>query len=259
MCRLLLISDTTEDLAFRQAVLTHMMTIATADGDQTDGWGITDGIYAARASWSFLRQGANAIHEFRNADRMMLGHVRKASRGTSITPNEAHPFRFDNHAAPFWLAHNGYVNETGSSANNEPNSDTYRVGRRLETLLGGQLITTDVLTDWACEFGHRSEYAFMIMQGDTAHVIRGQRPMSYMQFGKGCIFATHRLILENLVEFLRYWDRKIAPEIVDLEENTIATVVANEQPMLQAWGARNKPERRAWFLRYADQWERQEV
>lgn len=258
MCRLLMLTDTTENIRFRQMLFAHLMTLAAADEAQTDGWGVTDGVTAARAGWTFLRRGINHVRRLQG-DGILLGHVRKASRGTSITSNEAHPFRYENNGRPFWLAHNGYITGTGGPLKDEPDSDTYRVGKRLEKALGGGAIDGDVLTDWANQFGYGSEYAFMMLQDGVGHIIRGQRPMAYMQIGRGYFFATKPELLENLATFIAFWAPWYEPQITEVEPMTYIRVRINEPLEAYKLEAKNLAARKPLWLQFnGKEWQNKE-
>lgn len=172
----------------------QLMLRSQADGDQSYGAGVTDGINMYKSGLSYTAVGDFWLDDL-DPTRMWMGHVRKPSKGTAAASTIAsHPFYFPNGII---AAHNGYIADTGEAGKDEPNVDSFRALKQLATAVGNGEITVPLLNTWIESFGPGSEWAFMIYHHDTLFVVRGIRPMYYTSQSGGVIFSTSPDVLYN--------------------------------------------------------------
>lgn len=204
MCRLVASTDTKHAEAVRRMVFHQLMLYSQADGNQYNGSGVTDGVTGRKSPFPYADFGIDWLqHLAPNA--IWHGHVRRASRDTSLSTNEAHPFYFRLHdGSRLFASHNGGVYGFNARINGDPDVDSFRAFKELVRLLDNaksETITTEIVNQWIDKFDVGSEWTFMLTHKGLLHILRGNREMYAASFGNGYLFNTSKTVLMNLANW----------------------------------------------------------
>ena len=226
MCRLSGFTARDLDPAMKRLFWHQLMLVSNAEG-QFDGTGMTDGELLLKCELPFSNFGADWVSQLRH-DAIWVGHVRSASPNTAHTVLEAHPFVFDVGDTRLFAAHNGGIKGMPAASVGEPKVDSYQAFKLLIALLQEQRdFTPELINTWVSKFGVGSEWAFMFHYQDKLTIVRGVRPMCYMEFNDGIMFNTSYNVLLHMKEWVRlYWGKNYRigkiTEIADYQMTTLA-------------------------------------
>lgn len=203
MCRMIALTATLPDNMI-VPLMDRAMLLMGAEY-QRDGWGISfngdiwkgAGPYGAHSAW--MKRTAPG--------HLMIGHVRNASIGTSITTAEAQPFRFPS----FIGTHNGYFEDWRKSLAGYPNSDSFRGFSYLDDMIieqnipADQPLTPELINDWITnKFYRNTTFACFILRQDRLYVFRNrERDMFCSRVGRGYLLCTSVNVLYMLTKFMK--------------------------------------------------------
>ena len=185
------------------AIVNQAMLLQMAE-DQKHGWGISDGLgiwkgagpYGHKLDWM----------SYIDTTKVILGHVRYASKHTRLTDEEAHPFRFDKLVA----MHNGQFDAHNLMPQYKwqtPVSDSYWAFSRLMSVAqktGDADYNEPTLSRWLSGFYENSSFAVMLLKNNVLRVFREpSRKLYYCTIKNGYLIMTSRTALAAVREFAR--------------------------------------------------------
>lgn len=231
MCRLFASTDTNIPGPMRKLFFNQLAIYAQADGNHGDGAGVTDGTTVRKSAYPYTALGLQFLSDMRE-DTVWLGHVRKKSPGTELTPFAAHPFKFTRpNGSAIYAAHNGTLYGY-DGVESKINSDSYKAFQQLVTELGDAPITAKIIDTWTSTFDPGSEWTFMFTEdGADLTIAVGHRDMCSLAFGNGQLFCTSGLALENLSEWAgTFWPKsyKFGKKIVRAPKFTLIRAKVGE-------------------------------
>jgi hypothetical protein len=224
MCRMMAITDSHFARPYRELILDQLMLASFSDGYQDSGCGVSDGHEIRKAAQPYLVVGP-MWHRSLADNSIWMGHVRRASRGTWLTPHEAHPFMFPLADGSTLIAqHNGFINGFDKRVAGEPNVDSYRAFKLLaELVTERRTINADLINSWISNFGEGSEWTFMLQHHGDLYIARGDRPMHFMSLGNGHVFATSIDVLLYVKNWIRsFWPHFKPGKITAIAQYTFA-------------------------------------
>lgn len=226
MCRLTLYTDTT--YAERLSWIDRLLLMAQADGDQSDGCGISNGQYTYKTATEYANTipGWMTVDDFKTADRI-LAHVRKASAYTGKTDREAHPYNFVVRDSPFVAAHNGYINGTGAHVyqSQNPDTDSWRAFSRLAGIVEREgVLDAAVMREWLSEYQDTSLIAIMVLWNGASYIFRHNKPLHYAVIGDGYLVHTSPMVLARFKNYLSLVHKVEIGAVAEVPENTLVTI-----------------------------------
>lgn len=236
MCRLVAVSSHFQNSGNKVLLFDMLMARAQADQNQIGGAGITDGKNIVKSGDQYSYGTYDGwYHGNFDGSRAWMGHVRKPSSGVAKPSNEAaHPFHFPD--TGLIGAHNGFITQAVPSAPEDgiPYVDSYYTFAALNALLKKHgKVTKDVLNEWIGGMGPGSEYTFMFYYADELWVLRGIRPMYYVNLNGGRVYCTSTEAIHSVISFTSaLWGKGVfdwGNTILTMQENVAYNVTRSMQ------------------------------
>lgn len=207
MCRLCAVTATDQD-SFVIDVLDRMMLVSEGEGINDDGCGVSNGteLYKSILPYSHTLLGLFNKERFLTAERILLGHVRKASTLTARTRDESHPYEFlIKGSRMLHAAHNGWITPTGTHKHGTPDTDSWRAFNSLVEMLEDSEtgdLTSEIMEQWLSQYEDRSQIGLLLLYDGVLHVFRHNKPLHAMAFGNGYLINTSKQVLIVMAAWL---------------------------------------------------------
>jgi hypothetical protein len=206
-------------------VFQTVMTASLMDDRQFDGAGYTDGHIVVKTARTYNSLDPALLTRL-DHERNWVGHVRKASAGTALVHEAAHPYVFKTGDHNLYFVHNGFIPGPSTFAANEVNTDSWRECRNLvRSIPNGADLTAEKLISWLRGLGDRAEFAFALKYKNETILVRGNRKLYTSTVKSGdhdaTLVNTSQDVLEQAGKVLRPLHGIEVGNIVELSEHTV--------------------------------------
>lgn len=202
MCRLLLKTNKVAlDAGMGVMLFETLLMRSLGDDNQAFGTGVSDGRQVYKSGRSALSLPLVTWIQDLDVKETWFAHLRKPSRGVeSASTRAAHPFLFKD--TGLIGAHNGFVaNVLPDVEGDDPYVDSFYALKRLnDELVKGTPLSASLVNAWIEQFGPGSEFTMMLMYKHSAYIVRGVRPMYYIDLNGGRIYATSLPAILSTIE-----------------------------------------------------------
>lgn len=221
MCRLCALTDTTLPPDLRISWFDRMLLMSQADDSQEHAWGVSNGttIYKDAGAYTAAPPVWTADATFEQ--KMLLGHVRKASPATGRGCEEAHPYVFDINGESLTCAHNGWFGGTNTHMAGTPDTDSWRAFNNLATLLRRTNDLKAVFEEWFNLYTTATQCGILIYWQGAVWAFRHTRPLHVCIVGQGYLINTSYCVLSAIRKYAEKINAVECGEIAMLPEHKL--------------------------------------